>query len=76
MTGPECYQEAQRLAAESYHEDRFEPPAILLARAQVFATLALAAATAIAGARSGYRSRDWSAWQEVAGTAPSAEVTR
>ena len=46
MTGPECFKEAQRLAAESYHEDRFEPADVLLARAQVFATLALAAATA------------------------------
>lgn len=68
MTGPECYLEAQRLAAESYHEDRYEQPEVLLARAQVFATLALAAATALGREGEGRTqpSKDKAAWFDVA----------
>lgn len=61
MTGPEHYAEAQRLAGENgewYYADAERVPAIL-ARAQVHATLALAAAAASAGRMSGKAAQAW-----------------
>ena len=46
LTGPECYCEAQRLLAE--HTDRIPDRMANVAEAQVWATLAAAAATALA----------------------------
>jgi hypothetical protein len=75
MTGPEHYQEAERLvstAGADALDDDFTREEWLafrtadLAAAQVHATLALAAATALAPA--GY-SQDKTAWREVAGGA-------
>jgi len=66
MSGPEHYQEAERLLAtanqrgnaNSAHEDR------LTARAQVHATLALAAATGLMVPENGYG--EGSTWRAVA----------
>ena len=76
MTGPEHYREAERLAAESYHEDRWESADKLLARAQIHATLALAAATAMNGVTCGEGLPVWDAdaWQDTAGTQPEVGV--
>lgn len=74
MTGPEHYKEAGRLLAQAesaqYGDDR---EAYYLRAAQVHATLALAAATAISegGTMPG---ADFDAWERVAGTAPKAAV--
>jgi hypothetical protein len=71
MTGPEHYLEAERLIAmarESHHADLYghesdAQSALILADAQVHATLAAAAATALSGERLEGR-----AWADVAGT--------
>lgn len=66
MTGPEHYREAERILRDEYRTDR------CVAEAQVHATLALAAATALIDpTRSAPRStiHDWAAWQRAAGTA-------
>jgi hypothetical protein len=71
MTGPEHYREAERLIAEATHWDRVPgtDPAHLTASAQVHATLAAAAATALRGsAEHGLPLHDWDAWQHAAGT--------
>jgi hypothetical protein len=70
MTGPEHYLEAERLIAmarESHHADLYghytdAQAALLLADAQVHATLAHAAATALSS------TADARAWAEAAGT--------
>jgi len=71
MTGPEHYREAERLTAiaraeggasgglYSWHETQ---PAMILAEAQVHATLAVAAATAL------HSVTDSHEWHEAAGT--------
>ena len=46
MTGPEHYREAERLLAEDVDYSTPDDTALVLAHAQVHATLALAAATA------------------------------
>lgn len=58
MSGPEHYREAERLAGSVSADD--------LAAAQVHATLALAAATALIQPGQ-YRAADLDAWREVAG---------
>jgi hypothetical protein len=65
MTGPEHYAEAERLLTDAFNEVREGDPAeaIVLAQAQVHATLALAAATAVRT-----REIDNQAWVDVAGT--------
>ena len=65
MTGPQHYREAERLLSSPEERDRGDVPreASIVAEAQVHATLALAAATALA--RSGLES---AAWRDAAGT--------
>lgn len=72
MTGPEHYREAELLAKQANHwtyGDGGNPAvgAALAAEAQVHATLALAAATAIA-ATGDMPIRDGDAWYAAAGT--------
>jgi hypothetical protein len=66
MTGPEHYAEAERLLTDAFDEVRHGDPAeaVVLAQAQVHATLALAAATAL---KSDTGSPSWA---DVAGTSP------
>jgi hypothetical protein len=73
MTGPEHYREAERLTAiaraeggasgglYSWHETQ---PALILAEAQIHATLAVAAATAL------HSVTDSHDWHQAAGTKP------
>ena len=70
MTGPEHYAEAERLLG-IVSEAVAEPGDVplnkqIVAEAQVHATLALAAATAMAAAET-MDSRDFKAWDTVAG---------
>jgi hypothetical protein len=72
MTGPEHYREAERLADRAHHftyGDGGDPVvgAALAAEAQVHATLALAAATAMGGREEGMHRADFEAWDKVAG---------
>ena len=67
MTGPEHFQEAERLLAELPGLDMADPME-WVARAQVHATLAHAAATALM--KEAPLDRDWSAWYNAAGTKP------
>jgi hypothetical protein len=65
MTGPEHYHEAQLLLADpNYGEPQGIGRSETIAAAQVHATLALAAATALVGDNS----QDMQAWQRVAGS--------
>ena len=69
MTGPEHYQEAERLVAgilAGRYDESERPGSELLAIAAVHAALALAAATAIGRSR-----LDEEAWLEAAGTSLS-----
>lgn len=79
MTGPEHYREAERLLAEGLHVLGEDGPltgaAEPLAAAQVHATLALAAATAMAhpyrsGERIGMSLEDFRAWDKACGVEP------
>ncbi|MFJ4009408.1 hypothetical protein [Streptomyces sp. NPDC090026] len=79
MTGPEHYRAAERLADRARHftyGDGADPVvgAALAAEAQVHATLALAAATAmqapVDGAEPGMSSGEYQAWYDVAGVKP------
>jgi len=71
-TGPEHYREAERLlnglktrdGSALFVEDGNEQ---VLAAAQVHATLALAAATAMSGTKNGMAPVDFKAWDAVAG---------
>jgi hypothetical protein len=76
MTGPECYREALRLIEHhEYDADEPEIAANDIARAQVLATLALAAATALEPSRSG--PTEYRAWTRVAAvTAAGGEDPR
>jgi len=71
MTGPEHYAEAERLLALADRHTRgvtYAPEwTLTLTAAQVHATLALAAATAV-----GMAGPDLQAWADVAATKPSA----
>ena len=74
MTGPEHYKEAERLlsdAEENHAHQGSGDPATpdLLATAQVHATLALAAATALAPAHKSVNHPDTVGWTKVAGGA-------
>lgn len=78
-TGPEHYREAERLAAMAHrftYGDLADPAvgAALATEAQVHATLALTAATAMSapvdGAEPGMGSREYAAWYEAAGVKP------
>lgn len=80
MTGPEHYREAERLVAMAHHwtyGDGGDPSvgAALATEAQVHATLALAAATAMAAPvdqepDTGMPPADVKAWCEAAGVKP------
>jgi type IV secretory pathway component VirB8 len=76
MTGPDHYRRAEMLAAEAYRhvgmEDEQEAAAAWSAVAQIHATLALAAATALAAViplnrRESYPA-EVRAWRDAAGT--------
>ena len=68
MTGPEHYLEAEKALAGTTHLERGAAADMsLLAEAQVHATLALAAATALRGAE-GLPTEDRHAWSDAAST--------
>ncbi len=74
MTGPEHYQEAERLLATAYEDNlttyEGENPAAArqIAEAQVHAALALAAASALGNTHSGAMpAADYEAWRAAAG---------
>lgn len=72
MTGPEHYTEAERLIAGAHAEAKEAGVyGMLLAEAQVHATLALAAVHAMSaacdGESAGLTSTEWRAWNRVAG---------
>ena len=71
MTGPEHYREAEQLLASGlFHRDegRPEPAAAALAAAQVHATLALAAATALQPSSYANDYPEHTEWSKVAGS--------
>lgn len=69
MTGPEHYHEAQQLLADpNYGEPKGIGRSETIAAAQVHATLALAAATALAGDNA----LDLQGWRVAAGAKPAA----
>jgi len=72
MTGPEHYHEAERLLAEVAESDA-ETAKPAHDAAQVHATLALAAATALRGDTvTGLAPKDWVAWNALAGVRAGA----
>lgn len=75
MNGPQHYREAERRLLMAWEEDRVpEDVAHLVAEAQVHATLALAAATAmhanVDGTELGPGEDEFQAWYEAAGVKP------
>jgi hypothetical protein len=89
MTGPEHYREAERLTsvaddwlnadygwkAHLSTEERSAFRAVDLAAAQVHATLAVAAATALNDADgTGLTATEYGAWDDVAATSPNREA--
>lgn len=68
MTGPEHYREAERIVRHAQGQE-IEAAAVTLADAQVHATLALAAATALNDAQGGMTIRERREWVAAAGTA-------
>ncbi|MGW1015639.1 hypothetical protein [Streptomyces niveus] len=79
MTGPEHYGEAERRLLMAWEEGR-DPESVrhLLAEAQVHATLALAAATALSEpSRSAPRATvpEWHAWHAAAGVQVPPKVS-
>ncbi|MDX3831355.1 hypothetical protein [Streptomyces europaeiscabiei] len=88
MTGPEHYRAAERLLSQASHESitgnpvthqgmpmRPEHQAALIARAQVHATLAHTAATAMQapldGSEPGMGADEYHAWYDAAGVKPN-----
>jgi len=71
MTGPEHYREAEHLLEDGFFDAGADPELAArdLARAQVHATLALAAATALNDSAIGMGETDTRAWAKVAGGA-------
>lgn len=85
MTGPEHYREAERLADRANHYTYGDGADVatghaFAAEAQVHATLALAAATAmqapVDGSEPGMGSGEFDAWYSAAGVKPTAAPTR
>jgi len=75
MTGPEHYRLAEELLTEACETHDGQPADTNIARAQVHATLALAAATALNDAEGGLSKLDWEAWRDTAGVkSEQAEV--
>jgi hypothetical protein len=73
MTGPEHYQEAERLLALNAGERDDPSETVIIAAAQVHATLAHAAATALCGFKPGGQAflvspGSMEAWERAAGT--------
>ena len=84
MTGPEHYREAEYMLQmatnqlASQGDDGIDDANRLIARGQVHATLALAAATALNDTdpqHGGMPVRDWDAWRAVASLNPPPGVT-
>jgi len=80
VTGPEHYQAAERLLQpRTTHtipsgEPRQAPPTTdMILQAQVHATLALAAATAMNDAETGMPMRDWDAWKDACSTPKASD---
>ena len=74
MTGPEHYREAEKILDAINLGERTEKIAASAHLAQVHATLALAAATALNDAQGGLPGGDWNAWNAAAGV-ESTEAT-
>lgn len=72
MTGPEHYREAQLLLQTTDETDHYR--AYRLRAAQVHATLALAAATALNDRAVGMTGRDHGEWLAAAATKPEATL--
>lgn len=75
MTGPEHYREAQRLLADAIQEHVAgwdENAMVLTGQAQVHATLALAAATAVQPATYGSHRLESTEWTDVASVETAA----
>lgn len=72
MTGPEHYAKAEQLLEDAHKMQHDSGPGCgseeLIAEAQVHATLALAAATALRDPETGLSTPDWDAWCKAAGT--------
>lgn len=66
MTGPEHYREAERLLTVGVGQRGSDTDRICVAAAQVHATLALAAATALSDPNDGMPVPDWTAWNQAA----------
>ena len=78
MTGPGHYLEAEKCIGWAEGEHDRDKRTSLQARAQVHATLALAAATALNDTdpqHGGMPVRDWDAWRAVASLNPPPGVT-
>lgn len=71
MNGPEHYEKAEELLKKAHgsHLPEYEA---YVSRAQVHATLALAAATAMQPSGYGYGQPEFKAWDAVAGVQPQA----
>lgn len=78
MTGPEHYAEAEACldSARDVPSGTPEVAAELVAQAQVHATLALAAATALRGEQGDMPADDRAAWVRLASEAPRANARR
>ena len=75
MTGPEHYRKAERLLHDSLGGQDRELSEDMQRRAQVHATLALAAATGNNEAGHGQTAHESNAWFRVAGVKPEPEAT-
>ena len=67
MTGPQHYREAERLLRMASGDLPADAVAVTLAHADVHATLALAAETALTAGSDHARGIDVSAWEDIAG---------
>jgi len=76
MTGPEHYQEAERLIEDALSlNDEGADMSPHIAVAQVHATLALAAATALSDPDGGMPVPDWRVWMGACGTPKQTAAT-
>jgi len=74
MTGPEHYREAEKLLAHAdvaIDEGYSDRAGLMHAEAQVHATLALAAATALNDGNGGLPAADFATWKDAAATKAS-----
>ena len=77
MTGPEHYEHAEMLLDMASDEDfGTEAEQSRFTAAQVHATLALAAATALGGDGDGLPADDWDAWYKAASEGPGQKRRR